>query len=172
MNKNNFDTFPTINTEKFLLRRLKNEDAEAVFLIRSNKKIAKYIDRPLAKSLDDALQFIAKIDAGILKKDVVYWAICNKTTSKIIGTITLWQISEMDKTAEIGFELLPEYQGLGTIQEVIPKVIEFGFNNLKLIEIIGEVAPDNAKSVALLKKHGFKLKSKLKNTQLYALTKN
>ena len=168
----NFITFPKIETENYLLRRLKNEDAEAVFLIRSNKKIAKYIDRPLAKSLDDALQFIAKIDAGILKNDAVYWAICSKITSKIVGTITLWQISEVDKTAEIGFELLPEYQGLGTIQEVIPKVIEFGFNNLKLIEIIGEVAPDNAKSVALLKKYGFKLKSELKNTQLYALTKN
>ena len=95
-----------------------------------------------------------------------------KTASKIVGTITLWQISEVDKTAEIGFELLPENQGLGIMQEVIPKVIEFGFNNLKLVEIIGEVAPDNAKSVALLKKYGFKLKSKLKNTQLYALTQN
>ncbi|MBU0474699.1 MAG: GNAT family N-acetyltransferase [Bacteroidetes bacterium] len=170
--QNNINIFPQIETENYLLRRLKNEDAEAVFLIRSNKQIAKYIDRPLAKSLDDALQFIAKIDAGILKNDAVYWAICSKTTSKIVGTITLWQISEVNKTAEIGFELLPEYQDMGILQEVIPKVIEFGFNNLKLVEIIGEVAPDNSKSVALLKKYGFKLKSKLKNTQLYALTQN
>jgi len=164
--------FPQIETENYLLRRLKNEDAEAIFQIRSNKQIAKFIERPLAKSLDDALQFIEKIDAGIFKNDTVYWGICNKKNSEIVGTITLWQISEIDKKAEIGFELLPEFQGLGIMQEVVPKVIEFGFDSLKLVKIIGEVAPNNAKSIALLKKYEFKLKSELKNTQLYALTNN
>jgi len=167
----NFNTFPPIETENYLLRRLINEDAETIFQIRANKSIAKYLDRPLAKSHDDAIQFIAKIDAGILKNEVVYWGICDKRKNKIVGTITLWQISEIEKTAEIGFELLPEYQGFGAMQEVIPKVIDFGFSSLQLLEINGEVDSQNVKSIALMKKFGFKLKSELENTHLYSLIK-
>lgn len=170
--KINFNTFPPIETEHYLLRKLNSEDAEAIFKIRSNKAIAKYLDRPLAKSPDDALQFIAKIEAGILKNEVVYWGICDKSKNKIVGTITLWQISEVEKSAEIGFELLPEYQGFGVMQEVIPKVIDFGFSNLQLLEINGEVDSQNVKSIALMKKFGFKFKSELENTHLYSLIKS
>jgi len=168
----NLNPFPQIETQNYLLRRLNSDDAETIFEIRSNKSIAKFLDRPLAKSLDDAMQFIAKIDAGISKNEVVYWGICDKRKNKIVGTITLWQISEVEKTAEIGFELLPEYQGFGVMQEVIPKVIEFGFSNLQLLEINGEVDSQNVKSIALMKKFGFKLKSELENTHLYSLTKS
>jgi ribosomal-protein-alanine N-acetyltransferase len=80
----NLNPFPQIETQNYLLRRLNSEDAEAIFEIRSNKSIAKYLDRPLAKSLDDALQFIAKIDAGILKTKLFIGEFVTKVKIKLL----------------------------------------------------------------------------------------
>lgn len=169
MNTNNFVPFPEIITENYLLRKLNNYDAEKIFEIRSNVEIAKYIDRPIAKSIDDVLQFIKLVDEGISKNEAIYWVITKKSDFAIVGTITLWQISEDGKCAEIGFELLPKYQSMGIMQEAIPKVIEFGFNVLQLNTILGEVDPENLKSIRLLKNFGFNLKSELKSTHIYSL---
>jgi Acetyltransferases, including N-acetylases of ribosomal proteins len=62
-----------------------------------------------------------------------------------------------DATAEIGFELLPENHGKGIMQEVIPRVIQFGFEEMKLETIEAEVSPRNLKSVRLLEKNNFTL---------------
>jgi RimJ/RimL family protein N-acetyltransferase len=57
------------------------------------------------------------------------------------------------------------------MQEAIPKVIDFSFSNFQLLEINGEVNSQNVKSIALMKKFGFKLKSELENTHLYSFIK-
>ena len=77
--------------------------------------------------------------------------------TRFLGSICLWKISREDATAEIGFELLPENHGKGIMQEVIPEVIQFGFEETKLQTIEAEVSPRNLKSVRLLEKNNFKL---------------
>jgi ribosomal-protein-alanine N-acetyltransferase len=43
------------------------------------------------------------------------------------------------------------------MQEVIPRVIQFGFEEMKLQTIEAELSPRNLKSVRLLEKNNFKL---------------
>lgn len=168
----NFFPFPKIETERFTLRQLKIEDENEIFALRSDEGVARYLDRPRAKSINDAREFIHKINSSISENELVYWAITQRGEDKVIGTICLWKISQQQAKAEIGFELLPAYQGRSIMQEVIPRVIEFGFKilNLKIIE--GEVAPDNIKSIKLMERFGFKLKTTLNKTLLYVLIKN
>ena len=59
--------------------------------------------------------------------------------------------------AEIGFELLPENHGKGIMQEVIPRVVQFGVEEMKLETIEAELSPRNLKSVRLLEKNNFTL---------------
>jgi len=165
----NFNPFPEIITERFKLRQLNKSDSEKIFEIRSNISIAQYLDRPLATSINDAISFIEKISDGISKNQVIYWGIENKSTQEIIGTKTLWQISVDGSQAEIGFELFPIYQGKGVMQEVLPVVIHFAFNSMKLSKIEGEVAFDNLKSIKLMEKFGFVYDRKLENTLVYIL---
>lgn len=151
---------------------LTSSDAEKTYKIRSNKSIAKYLDRPIASSLNDAELFIEKITAGISKNQLIYWGIELLLTKEIIGTITLWQITNDGSQAEIGFELLPVYQGKGVMQEILPAVISFAFNSMKLSKIEGEVAFDNIKSIKLMENFGFVYNRKLENTLVYVLEEN
>jgi ribosomal-protein-alanine N-acetyltransferase len=132
-------------------------DEQEIFALRSSDEINKYLDRPKANTLDDARNFITKIINGIAKNESIFWVVTPKDESKLLGTICLWKISKEEAKAEIGYELLPENHGKGIMQEVIPRVLQFGFEEIKLEMIEAELSPRNLKSVRLLEKNNFTL---------------
>ena len=171
MNSYNFSPFPLMETENYILRKLTSDDDQEIYITRSDGLILKYLDIRKAKSLEDARHFIEKINRTIENNESIYWVICYKNSPQLIGTICLWNISAELNKADIGFILLPQFQGKRVLQEVIPKVIEYGFETMKLEKIEGEVVPENIKSIKLMEKFGFKYDYKLDNTVVYSLSK-
>ncbi len=155
----NLNPFPELTTSRLLLRQLSLDDAEEIFQLRSDKEVSALIDRPIATSIDDAREFINKIIAA----RAMFWVIALKDNPKLIGTIMYWNMVKERETAEIGYELLPQYHGKGIMQEALVKVIEFGFNTLDLKTIVAELKAINEPSVKLLEKRGFIKKSVIEN---------
>lgn len=168
---NKIDLFPNLITSKYSLRQLFLNDAEKIFSLRSDKNVNEFLNRKIAKTIDDARKFITEVNISISKNDSIYWAICYKDDPNLVGTICLWNISKEKNSADIGFELLPEYQGKGIMQEVLPIVIKYGFEKMKLKSIVGEVDPRNIKSIKLMEQNGFILKETLGNYSIYTLEK-
>jgi [ribosomal protein S5]-alanine N-acetyltransferase len=71
------------------LRQLNMEDEKEIFVHRSDERILKYIDIPKAETIEDARNFIEKINKGIDENEWVYWEITFKNDSQLIGTICL-----------------------------------------------------------------------------------
>ncbi len=155
MKKKNFVPFPDISTERLLLRNLKLSDDNEIHFLRSDAEVNKHIDRPLSKSIYDAREFITKINSGIEESKWVFWAITKKDEEKLIGTICLWNFSNDKLTAEVGFELLPEYQGKGFIGEALKNIIEYGFSELNLDKIEGYTNQKNTPSIKVMEKYNF-----------------
>lgn len=171
MIKSEYIPFPELSTTRFSLRQLTLDDKEEIFVLRSDERVLMYLDIPIANTIEDACQFIIKINNGISNSDWIYWGISKKNESKLLGTICLWNISREESNADIGFALLHEYQGRGIMQEIMPVVLDYGFNIMKLQKIKGEAAPENIKSIKLMEKFGFVNESKLENTVIYSLQK-
>lgn len=72
-----------------------------------------------------------------------------------MGTICLWNFSDDRSEAEVGFELLPEFQGKGLMSEALDSVIDFCFSRINFEIINADVHMDNQKSVGLLKRYNF-----------------
>ena len=53
------------------------------------------------------------------------------------------------------------------MSEALLKVIEFGFNEFKLHSIMGNVNPQNKRSIKLLEKYGFKKEAHFREDYLY-----
>ncbi|QEC67448.1 GNAT family N-acetyltransferase [Panacibacter ginsenosidivorans] len=151
----NFSYFPQLSTERLLLRSLQPSDANEIFALRSDDTINKYINRPKAKTIEDAEQFITKILNAIENNQSIWWAITLKTESTLAGGILLWNINKEKNEAEIGYELLPHYHGKGIAREAIEKVIEYGFDQMNLQSIVALVHKENIASVKLLEKNNF-----------------
>ena len=57
----NFNPFPLITTERLILREVEENDVNEIFFLRSDKRVMKYLDRPPAKSTEEASDFIKKL---------------------------------------------------------------------------------------------------------------
>ena len=156
MGNRNFKPFPVLKTERLTLRQLLSSDANEIFALRSDPNVNKYLDREPGKSIDDAKTFIQIINENIQRNDSIYWAITLSDTDKLIGTICLFNFSDDNEMAEIGYELLPGYQGLGIMQEATSKVIDFGIQHIGLNSIKAYTHSENQRSTRLLEKFNFK----------------
>ncbi len=147
--------FPTFKTERLTLRQLLDNDAEAIFSLRSDLKINKYLDRKPCGSLDDALIFITKTNEHIKHSPLKYWAIKLKNSKDLIGTICLFDFDNNLKKCEIGYELLSSYQGKGIMNEATNAIIDYAFNSIGLKIIEACTHKDNHNSTKLLQKLNF-----------------
>lgn len=151
----NFTPFPTLTTKRLRLRQLDLLDENEIFILRTDENVNKYLDRPRASSISDAREFINKINAGISRNESIFWVITSTQNNQLIGTICLWNISRENFCGEMGFELLPAFQGKGIMQEALTGIINFGFGTMKLQAIEGYVDKNNNRSIRLLEKNGF-----------------
>lgn len=173
--------FPQLLTERLLLRQVRRADVQEIFLLRSDEIVNKYLGRPKAKSIEDAEDFIKRINFGTGNNQHFYWAICFPDQLKLMGTICLWNFSEDGNKAEIGYELLPQFHGKGIMQEAFSKVVEYGFETLELTTIEAWTIQQNSNSIKILERNHFNrdvdLESKIDRTSeppdqiIYSLSK-
>jgi [ribosomal protein S5]-alanine N-acetyltransferase len=151
----NFHPFQNIETERLLLRRLNENDADEVLALRGNPEIMKFIPRPLAKSKEDALEHIAMIEDKIVNNTGINWGITIKGSPKIIGIIGHYKISPENHRAEIGYMSFPATNGKGYMSEAIKAVLEYGFEQMGLHSVEAIIDPKNIASERVLQKNGF-----------------
>lgn len=151
-----FIPFPILTTEKLTLRQLVINDEQEIFNLRSDSEINKYLDRQIANTIDDARNFINKVNENINKNDSLYWAITFSNKNILVGTICLFSFSDENDMCEIGYELLTKFQGQGIMKEAVEKVIGYAFNTIKVQKIKAFFHSDNQSSIKLLEKFSFK----------------
>src|SRR5215218_2066389 len=95
------DTFPQLTTQRFLLRQLSDEDDHQIFLLRFDEQVNKYLERKKATVIEDAKEFIQKINNSFSNNEGLFWAICKKDETKLMGTICLWNINLPEGKAEV-----------------------------------------------------------------------
>lgn len=150
-------------TQKLIIRTITEQDSQAIFEIRSQPEINQFLHRNPPKNSLEALDFILGIKKKYLNREIFFFGISFINKPKLIGTICLWKISEDRKTAELGYELLPEFQRSGVMSEAVNWILTFGFNDLNLQKIDAFTNKYNVSSIKLLTKFNFKLNEKRKD---------
>ena len=151
----NFGDFPVLETERFALKRIVAADALAIFEMRSDNKVMKYLDRKKFTTIDEAYAMIDRIDNSFNNNEGITWKITYRNSDALLGTLGLWRIEKEHHRAEIGYMLHHPYWSKGVMNEVGNVVLDYGFNVLNLHSIEGQVNPANEASIKLLEKLGF-----------------
>jgi [ribosomal protein S5]-alanine N-acetyltransferase len=152
----NLQAFPVLHTDRLTLNALTLNDDAAIFALRSDDKVNEFLGRKKAETISDAQDFILKINKSVADNESIYWSIRLKNTDTLIGTICFWNLEMDNASVEIGYELLPVYQGKGLMQEALKAVIQFGFR-LGFQTITAYSDAKNVASIKLLERHHFKL---------------
>lgn len=148
--------FPELLTDRLVLRRLVMADNKRLCELRSDESVNRYLDRPKTLGPEESEAFVKKIDGYLDDNKSLYWILSLKNSTDLIGTICLWNFIPEREMADIGYELMPAFQGQGLMQEAVEKVIEYGFNVVGLKVITGLIHLQNKASKAVLERVGFK----------------
>lgn len=97
-----FNPFPILSTTRLILREITIADQNEIFVLRSDPRVIEFIDRPIAQSLNDAIDWIQLIHTATTNGENIVWGICLKGASRLIGSICLWNFDHSNHSVEIG----------------------------------------------------------------------
>ena len=147
--------FPQLETERLRLRELTVNDAERVLACFTNELVIRYYGQDKMTRVEEAKDIIHFFTRNFHEKRGVRWGIERKETNELIGTIGLNALVMKHKRAEVGYELHPDYWGLGYASESLASVLSYGFKQLELTRIGAVVFLENEASSRLLLNQGF-----------------
>lgn len=135
-------SFPTLTTDRLLLRQFQPDDLENVFKGLSHPDIIPYygVSYDSLEATKAQMTFFADLEENGIG---VWWAICSTDNQVFYGAGGLNSLSKEHRKAEIGLWLLPEFWGKGIMQEAMPLICQHGFTELGLHRIEGFVESEN-----------------------------
>ena len=157
-----FTNFPTLATNRLLLRQLVSGDAESLFAIRSDDEIMKFLGQEVYESLDETKDVIRQMGERYTRKEALRWCITIQGDDRLIGTCTLFHFDEGFHRAETGYELNRAFWGRGIMTEALSAILTFGFNELGLHRVEAVIDIANERSKNLLLKLGFTYEGNLR----------
>ncbi|MCU0346290.1 MAG: GNAT family N-acetyltransferase [Saprospiraceae bacterium] len=157
--------FPTIKTERLLLRQFQDSDLENVFKGLSHPEVIPYygVNYDSLEATQAQLQFFADLEAH---STGIWWAICSPDNQVFYGAGGLNGLVREHQKAEIGFWLLPEHWGQGIMKEAMPLICEHGFKVLGLHRIEGFVESENLNCKAAMRKLDFRHEGTMRECEI------
>lgn len=150
-----FAKFPTLTTERLVLRELGEQDIAPAFRMFSNPAVMRFIGKPAHKNFDDTREIIERNRIQFPQRDGIRWAITLRGDDTLIGTAGHWRLMREHNRAEIGYDLDEPHWGKGYMSEALRAILRFGFVEMELHSTEAQIDPDNQLSRAVLKRLGF-----------------
>ncbi|MBZ9687400.1 GNAT family N-acetyltransferase [Clostridium estertheticum] len=150
-----FDNFPQLESERFILREVKEQDYISLYEIYSDEDAVKYQPICTMNTIEQAEKSVQAFLQGFKNKKFIRWCIATKENDTVVGLITLHDFNICNSQAEIGFMLNKKYWRQNTMGEVSPEIIKFAFEIIGLNRIEALIHPDNIASIKLSEKLGF-----------------
>ena len=120
MSEYKFIPFPTLKSERLILRKPEESDSPQVFLLRSDERVLKHLGREPIQTEEEAIQFIRSINQFLEKSQSILWGIALQSDPDLlIGTICFWNLQPENYRAEIGYVLHPDFWGQRIMKEAI-----------------------------------------------------
>ncbi len=157
-----FGNLPVLETERTILRKLQFQDAEDMFLYGSDPEVSRYTTWPPHQSLEGTRRFIETVLNAYEEQKIASWAIEDKHSRKMIGTAGFVNWNTAHSRAELGYALSREFWNRGYMTEIVKRIVDFGFNEMKLVRIEARCHPDNIGSARVMEKSGMQFEGILR----------
>lgn len=147
----------TIETERFILRKVEIKDVEKIYNILNNEKVVATLNMHIHRDIDDTYKLLDSYFEGLDKNTKFPFSIIDKETKEFIGVFLIKLDLYDEDCFEFTIYLDEKYWGNGTYKEVLPYMIEFAFEDICTGNFRGFVMEKNVASAKVLEKVGFTL---------------
>lgn len=160
-----------LETDRFILRKFKMSDAYDIYSNwLSDKDSAKYNAWKIHSSIETTKGYLSEWIDSYKRDDYCHWAIADKNTEEVIGSITLSNIKKRKRYCEVGYTIAKKLWNHGIATEVLICVLDYlkyevGFETICALHDIRNIA-----SGKVMRKAGMKF---VKNkTQIFLNSNN
>jgi ribosomal-protein-alanine N-acetyltransferase len=162
-----FEDLPELETERLLLRKMRLDDARAMFAYASDPEVTRYVLFETHRSIEDSRAFLRYAEEGYERGDFGGWGLVLKDSGAFIGTcgVDVGYAPEHAR-AELGYVLSREHWGKGLVPEAVRAVIRFGFGRMELNRIQARCIAENTASARVMEKAGMTYEGTLREYQL------
>ena len=144
-----------LQTGRLRFTEFEGGDAETLYALFSDPQAMRYWSREPMQDPAEAVQLIDEI-ATLRERDELYqWAL-RLEDGTLIGTATLHAFSLVNRRCGIGYMLARAHWGRGLMHEALDALISHVFEFTGIERIGADVDPRNVRSIALLKRLGFR----------------
>ena len=144
-----------IETKRLILRTWNNNDINDYYLLNQDPKVVEFLLK--TSSIEQAKEFIENMNHQFHTHGYTIFAVEEKKSGKLIGFTGLnapkW-ISHFTPCVEIGWRLSSKFWGNGYATEAAKAVLDYGFKECALKEILAWTVPANLRSIRVMEKIG------------------
>jgi ribosomal-protein-alanine N-acetyltransferase len=158
-----FEDLPELETERLLLRKMRLDDARAMFAYASDPEVTRYVLFETHRSIEDSRAFLRYAEEGYERGDFGGWGLVLKDSGAFIGTcgVDVGYAPEHAR-AELGYVLSRDHWGKG----LMPEAIRFGFGRMELNRIQARCMAENTASARVMEKAGMTYEGTLREHEL------
>ena len=151
-----FENFmTTLTTKRLILRPWKESDLKPFAELNADPRVMEYLIGPLSQQ--ESNELAARIQNNIKEQEWGFWAVEAPGIADFIGFIGLAHVlysTPFTPAVEIGWRLAYDYWGKGYATESAKAALDFGFQSLKLNEIVSFTVVNNLSSQHVMEKLG------------------
>jgi RimJ/RimL family protein N-acetyltransferase len=153
-------TAPTLDTARLTLRGHRVEDFNDCALMWADPRVTQHIGgRPF--SAEEVWTKVLRYIGHWALMGFGYWVIREKSTDRYVGEVGFADFKReiepsFDGAPEIGWALAPWAHGQGFATEAVKAAVEWGANNLRSTRTVCLIDPENAASIRVAEKCGYR----------------
>lgn len=147
------ENLPELPIAGLVLRNIRRSDADSWYAYLKNPEAIRHTSWNLSQVADLSAQFdVYESDAP---NSSIRLAIVHEEDDQLIGTLGFHTMSDMNRSAELAYDLSPEYWGKRIMPVAAQILCDWGFRDGLLNRIQATVLESNANSLTVLQRLGF-----------------
>lgn len=149
------ETTPVIETERVILRPVRDDDAEEIFdCWMRDEDVSRYMCWKASDDIGEAKRFVAFERDNRNNEQWYRWIIEDKSSGSIRGTCLIFYNPD-ESSWDISYNLGKKYWGFGYTTEAMKAVMQYAKTTLKVRECIAIHAVENPASGKVIRNLGF-----------------
>lgn len=148
--------FPTLETDRLILREIGAADAPVLFAIHGDVEAMRWFGTDPLTDLQQAEKMIETFAAWRqMPNPGTRWGIQRKSDHQLLGSCGLFKWNRGWKSCVVGYELARSAWKAGFMLEALSAALAWGFEHMELNRVEAQVHPSNAASIKLVRTLGF-----------------
>lgn len=144
-----------ITTDRLVLRPAVDADRDAIAAMNGDPRVGEWLGGVRDRAASDA--FIDLVKAHEAEHGFGFWVVEQQADARVVGMTGIWWTPAeigLGRVVEIGWRFHPEAWGQGYATEAAKAALTYGFETLKLSEIIAFTARSNLASQSVMRRIG------------------